>query len=412
MVQDYNTVIIPDDWKQDESIIKVIGVGGGGCNAVNYMYTQCIEGCDFVVCNTNAASLDACAVPVKIRLGQTGLGAGTNPAAGRNAALESQDEIAARVLDNGTRMVFVTAGLGGGTGTGAAPVIAKMAKDRGILTVAVVTLPFKKEGYDSMKKAVVGVHELEHNTDALLVINNEKLYQHYGDKLIYEAFPKTDEVLATAVKGIIEVISRSGYIDIDFQDVTNILKDSGVVLMGYGEGSGPDRIEQAVKETFGSPLLADYDMGSARSILLNITSGKNKQGLKMSDLELIDEMVAQYTPNAAQFKKGIVWDDDPEFGDKVRITVIVTGFKLNLEPWEQKANQENRVIIDKDFEWDFPAESGKDLPDPPAYVIRGWNPGGTNEVGFSFDHKPDLCVGQGEPRADLEKVPSIRRKKK
>ena len=204
-----NTIInpcIPDDWKQSQSIIKVIGVGGGGCNAVNYMYNQKIEGCSFIVCNTDAQALAASPVPMKIVMGSKGLGAGTDPAAGRNAALESQDEIITKVLECGTKMLFITAGMGGGTGTGASPVIAKMAKDRGILTVAVVTIPFKNEGNESQSKAIDGIRELEKNVDSLLIINNEKLYDFFGDTLIQEAFPKADEVLATAVRGIIEVI--------------------------------------------------------------------------------------------------------------------------------------------------------------------------------------------------------------
>ena len=201
--------IVDMSWVPENSMIKVIGVGGGGCNAVNYMYKQKIQGCNFIVCNTDSQALQKSEVPTKIQLGE-GLGAGTNPTKGRNAALESQDLIAENVLDNGTQMLFITAGMGGGTGTGASPVIAKMAKDRGILTVAVVTLPFKNEGDDFLSKAVDGIHELEKNVDSLLIINNEKLYEHFGNQLVQEAFPRADEVLATAVRGIIEIITKAG----------------------------------------------------------------------------------------------------------------------------------------------------------------------------------------------------------
>ena len=195
-----NIDIMPDDWTPENSIIKVIGVGGGGCNAVNYMYNQKIEGCTFIVCNTDAQSLNTSPVPIKIQLG-SGLGAGCNPTEGRNAALNSQEEIAAKVINCQTEMLFITAGMGGGTGTGAAPVIAAMAKKKGIVTVAVVTIPFKNEGNESMSKAIDGINELQEHVDCLLVINNEKIYEHYSDMLIHEAFPKTDEVLSTAVKG-------------------------------------------------------------------------------------------------------------------------------------------------------------------------------------------------------------------
>ena len=405
-----NANIVPDDWGKENSIIKVVGVGGGGCNAVNYMYNQGIEGCSFVVCNTNASSLAQYDVPVKIQLGETGLGAGTDPVAGRNAALESQYALSEHLLDCGTKMLFITAGMGGGTGTGAAPVIAKMSKDRGILTIAVVTIPFHNEGNNAIKKAFEGIHELERTTDALLIIDNQKLYKYYGDTLTFEALPKADEVLATAVKGIIEVISFPGYIDVDFQDVSNILRDSGMALMGSGEGTGPDRLEQAVKATFESPLLSDYDLGTAKNVLINITSGRNKQGLMMSELEKLDEMIANYTGSANHFKKGIVWDDDPEFGDKVRITAIVTGFKVDLSGNDRK-DLDNLVIIDEDFEWGPNAKKeGIPLPDPSGIVRLGPNSSSRTHHHFAFETRPYLCVRPGEKKGALESIPAIRRK--
>ena len=227
-----DNLITPDDWVPVDSIIKVIGVGGGGCNAVDYMYSQKIEGCTFIVCNTDSQALDNSDVPVKIQLG-SGLGAGCDPTKGRNAALDSQDIIAEKVLNN-TEMLFITAGMGGGTGTGAAPVIASMAKKKGILTVGVVTLPFKSEGNESMSKAIDGINELEKNVDSLLIINNEKLYDFYGDLLLQEAFPKADEVLATAVSGITEIIKNRGHINVDFNDIRTMMRNSGMALMGCG----------------------------------------------------------------------------------------------------------------------------------------------------------------------------------
>lgn len=406
MTPDNSVDIVPVEWTNEGSIIKVLGVGGGGCNAVNYMYGLDIKGCSFVVANTNAASLAEYDVPQKIQLGHSGLGAGTKPTEGRNAALETQEEIAAKVLDTRTEMLFITAGMGGGTGTGAAPVIARMAKDRGILTVAVVTIPFRNEGAEALSRALHGIYELESNTDAILVIDNEKLYKVYGDILSYEAFPKTDEVLATAVRGIIEVISRPGYIDVDFQDVSNVLRNAGMVLMGSGEGSGPGRIEEAVTATFESPLLSDYDLKSAQNILINITSGKNEHGLRMSDLEKIDEMIEGYVGTANHFKKGIVWDDDPAFADKVRITAIVTGLELDLSGLDKKAH-DNTVIIDDSFEWEQASKGGKVRPDPSRVKIdRG--SGKPKPIDFG-DKKPSLCVKPGDNTADLENIPSIRR---
>ena len=403
--------IIPRDWEEDTSIIKVIGVGGGGCNAVNYMYKQNIQGCSFIVCNTDAQALQSSEVPVKIQMGQGGLGAGTDPTAGRNAALESQDEIARKVMDCGTRMLFITAGMGGGTGTGASPVIAKMAKDRGILTVAVVTIPFKNEGNESQSKAVDGIHELEKNVDALLIINNEKLYQFFGDTLIQEAFPKADEVLATAVRGIIEVINNPGYINVDFQDVCKMMRNSGMALMGSGEGTGNDRLEMAVKGAFESPLLNDFDLKTAKNVLVNITTGNNERGAKMSDLERIDDMITEYTGDANHFKKGIIWDNDPEFGDKVRITAIVTGFEMDLGGLGLNKDLGNLVIIDENYRWEQPEHSGEVTIPAGADTIKiGYNNSdNAKHFNFATDRRPALCIEPGAPKGDLENTPAIRR---
>ena len=399
MTYDIDNNIVPSDWNAENALIKVVGVGGGGCNAVNYMYRQNIQGCSFIVCNTDAQALQISEVPVKIQMGSNGLGAGTDPTAGRNAALESQDEIARKVLDCGTQMLFITAGMGGGTGTGASPVIAKMAKDRGILTVAVVTIPFKNEGNESQSKAVDGIHELEKNVDSLLIINNQKLYQFFGDTLIQEAFPKADEVLATAVRGIIEVISCPGYINVDFQDVCKM-------------GSGPTRLEQAVKGAFESPLLNDFDLKTAKNVLINITTGNNEQGAKMSDLEKIDDMIAEYTGDANRFKKGIIWDNDPAFGDKVRITAIVTGFEMNLEGLGLNKDLGNLIIIDEGFQWDVPLHGEEvTLPSGADTIKIGYN-NSENAKYFNFatEKKPVLCISPGERKADLENIPAIRRK--
>ena len=402
--------ITPADWIPEKSIIKVIGVGGGGCNAVDYMYRQNIEGCTFVVCNTDAQALESCAVPVKIQLGE-GLGAGCDPTKGRNAALNSQDEIAAKVLE-GTEMLFITAGMGGGTGTGAAPVIASMAKKKGILTVGVVTLPFKSEGCESASKAVDGVNELEKNVDSLLIINNEKLYDFYGDLLIQDAFPKADEVLATAVRGITEIIKKKGHINVDFNDVRTMMKNSGMALMGCGSGTGENRLEDAVRNAFESPLLNDFDLKTAKYVLVNITVGRNEKGVKMTQLEKINKLIKEYTGNANNFKTGIVFEDDPDFGDRLNITAIATGFKMGMLDQITKANLGNIIWLDEDYVYEkkLVSEEGIELPEIKSEKI-GYNSSAIRKKNlFDDGMKPVLLVTEGQNRSELENTAAIRRK--
>ena len=407
-----NIGIVPSDWAPDNSMIKVVGVGGGGCNAVTYMFNKKIKGCSFVVCNTDSQALQRSTVPVKIQMGH-GRGAGTDPTKGRNAALESQDEIAAQVLDNGTEMLFITAGMGGGTGTGAAPVIAKMARDKGILTVAVVTVPFDNEGNDSLSKAIDGIHELEKNVDSLLIIKNEKLYDYFGDLLVQDAFPKSDEVLATAVQGITEIISRPGYINVDFEDIKTMMRNSGIALMGCGTGSGPDRIDEAVKQAFESPLLNDYDLKTAKNVLINITVGNNKDGVTMDQLSEINNRIKEYTGSANNFKRGLVWDDDPEIGDTIRITAIVTGLRFTdiMGPGEDIGNY---IMIDEDFVFDRQLsgeEDGITLPESSGQRTKiGFNTKENSRIfNFAEDEKPILLVKSGEDKSRLENEPAIRR---
>ena len=403
--------ITPMDWATSDEIIKVIGVGGGGCNAVNYMYSKGITGCSFVVCNTDSQALKGSPVPVKIQMGR-GLGAGTNPINGRTAALESQDQIEQIVLDTHTQMLFITAGMGGGTGTGAAPVIAKMAKDRGILTVAVVTLPFLNEGNEALSRAIDGIHELEKNVDSLLMINNEKLHEYFGNSLIHDAFPQADEVLATAVRGIVEIIKRPGYINVDFNDVETMMKNSGMALMGCGTGSGPNRIEDAVKAAFESPLLNDFDLKTAKKVLVNITYGHNEQGLTMDDLNEINKKIDEYTGRANNFKRGIIWDDDPELGDTVRITSIVTGLRF-ADVIGPAKDMGNYIMIGRDFVYNKAAAAsgeGITLFEDPGSQQIGFN-SKSNVRCFKFDPdlKPALIVGKGDRLAELENIPAIRR---
>ena len=405
-----NIELTPTDWVTKSSTIKVIGVGGGGCNAVNYMYNQKIEGCTFIVCNTDSQALEKCDVPLKIQLGE-GLGAGTNPTEGRNAALNSQDEIAEKVLGGDTDMLFITAGMGGGTGTGAAPVIAAMAKKKGILTVGVVTIPFRNQGNETMSKAIDGINELEKNVDSLLIIDNEKLFEFYGDLLLQEAFPKADEVLATAVRGITEIIKKRGYINVDFKDVKTMMKNSGMALMGCGTGTGENRIEDAVRLALESPLLNDFDLTTAKNVLVNITVGNNTQGMTMSELAQVSALIKEYTGKANNFKNGIVYEEDPEFGDRVNITVIAPGFKMSmLLPMNDMGNI---ILIDHDFEYNkevHTLENGIEMSEVRSQKIGYNNADIRKRLIFEDGCKPDLLVAEGMKRSELEITAAIRRK--
>jgi len=262
--------------KNQSSIIKVIGVGGGGSNAVNHMYRQGIRGVDFIICNTDAQAMESSPVPTRIQLGAnltSGLGAGAVPSVGRNAALENTDDIRS-VLEKGTKMLFITAGLGGGTGTGAAPVIAQISKELNILTVGIVTIPFAFEGRKRRQYAEDGIQQLKQQVDALLIISNDKLRELCGDLPLSEAFNRADNVLTTAAKGIAEIITVAGYINVDFEDVKTVMKDSGVALMGTGVANGQTRAQQAVEEALSSPLLDNNDIEGAQNLLLYISSGK------------------------------------------------------------------------------------------------------------------------------------------
>ncbi|MBR4167237.1 MAG: cell division protein FtsZ [Bacteroidales bacterium] len=406
--------IIATDWTPIQSMIKVIGVGGGGCNAVNYMFRENVEGCSFIVCNTDRQALEESPVPVKIHIGRNALGAGTDPTKGRNAALEAQDQIEKVVLNEGTQMLFITAGMGGGTGTGAAPQIAKMAKDKGILTVAVVTIPFENEGDMALSRAIDGIHELVKNVDSLLIINNEKLYDFFGGHLIQDAFPKADEVLATAVRGITEIISKPGYINVDFEDIKTMMKNSGMALMGCGTGTGENRIDDAVQGALRSPLLNDFDLTTAKNLLINITCGKNERGLTMDELKEINAKIAEYTGNVNKFKTGLVWETDPEIGDQVKITAIATGFKVNDLSKITKTDLGNLIIIGKDFKFEKQNMVGAEevtLTDLPSGMnMIGYNAAdNVKRFHFDSDRKPALVVEYGHSIGELESVPAIKR---
>jgi cell division protein FtsZ len=402
----------PTDWVAKESEISVIGVGGGGCNAVNYMFNQNVQGCKFVACNTDSQALQKCNVPTKIQLGR-GLGAGTNATVGRNAALESQDDIASVLFDHNTDMLFITAGMGGGTGTGAAPVIAKMSRDRGILTVAVVTLPFENEGAEALGRAIDGINELKKNVDSLLIINNDKLYQQFGDLLVQDAFPKVDEILATAVKGIIEIIKSHGYVNVDFEDVKTVMKDSGLALMGCGSGKGENRIDDAINSAINSPLLNDFVINTARKVLLNITLANNEHGLNMTGLNELTDKIRQALGKFTIFKRGIIWNEDPNADDTIKITVIATGFEYSKLNKITNVDLGNLITISDDFVYNKSRRDdgeGVSLPETSTIQNIGYNTQENRRTfNFSEDDRPALLVNSEQDRSMLENIPAIRR---
>ena len=332
--------IVFDMPKSRSLAIKVIGVGGGGSNAVNYMYEQGIAGVDFVICNTDAQALANSSVPTKIQLGQAiteGLGAGANPEVGEQAALESVDDVRA-VLDVGTKMVFVTAGMGGGTGTGAAPVIAGIAKDLGILTVGIVTAPFYFEGRMRLEQAEKGIEKLRNNVDSLIVINNDKLRELYGNLGFKSGFSKADEVLTTAAKGIAEVITQHYAMNIDLRDARTVLANSGTAIMGSAKASGENKAKDAITAALDSPLLNNNKITGAKNVLLLLLSGNNE--ITMDEIGIINDYIQNEAGNSANIIMGI--GEDLELGDAISVTIVATGFPTEDQTYTGK--EEVRVV--------------------------------------------------------------------
>ncbi len=312
--------------EEKHSIIKVIGVGGGGGNAVNHMYKEGIHDVTFVVCNTDNQALNDSPVPVKLQLGSEGLGAGNRPAKARAAAEESLDEIK-NMLSDGTRMAFITAGMGGGTGTGAAPVIARVSKEMGILTVGIVTIPFRFEGNKKIDQALDGVEEMGKHVDALLVINNERLREIYPDLSFLDAFGKADDTLSVAAKSIAEIITLHGTMNLDFNDVKTVLQDGGVAIMSTGYGEGEDRVKKAIDDALNSPLLNDNDIFNSQKILLNISFSHekdSKDNFMMEEMNYVHEFMDKF--GDFEIKWGVAID--PDLGKKVKVTILATGFGM------------------------------------------------------------------------------------
>ena len=311
--------------KGTTSIIKVIGVGGGGSNAVNHMYNEGIHDVTFVVCNTDNKALQDSPVPDKIQLGSEGLGAGNRPERARKATEESIEDVK-RMLSDGTKMVFITAGMGGGTGTGAAPLIAKTAKDMGILTVGIVTIPFRWEGNKKIDQALDGVEEINKNVDALLVINNERLREIYQDFTVVKAFAKADDTLCNAARSIAEIITMHGIINLDFNDVSTVLKDGGVAIMSTGYGSGEGRVTKAINDALNPPLLNNNDIYRSKKILLRISFPGDEEGnaLMMDEMNEVHEFMEKIKTEDVETKWGL--SVDQSLSEQVKITILATGF--------------------------------------------------------------------------------------
>ena len=393
----------PIDFTESNAIIKVIGVGGGGCNVVQEIYKQGINNVDLLICNTDKQALDNNRVDEKIVLGPNiarNLGAGCNPKKGREAALASKEEIS-KALPDRIEMVFVTACLGGGTGTGAAPVITEIAKKKGKLVVGVVTIPFRDEGKGFMTRAMDGLRDLRQYVDSLLIIDNQKIYEAYGDQNMINAFKRPNEVLVTAVKSISEIIVQEGEINVDMNDVRMVMENSGMTTMGIGEAEGEGKAQLAVEEAFKSPLLNDCELKSSTGLLVNIVcSGDN---FTMTEFRQALEAVKSFTGQPLNYKRGLVYD--PNLGNKVRVTVVATGFDvLNLP------DVDGRNIV-------IPGRNGETYhPDP----IRPKNPD-EGKMPPVLEFKPEKRVAGTKPVLvtdvdseiiQLESVPAYERKNK
>lgn len=325
--------------KENSCIIKVIGVGGGGGNAVNHMYEQGIKDVSFVLCNTDYQALQKSNVPIKIQLGKVGLGAGNKPHKAEEAALESMDQITAMLKDN-TKMVFITAGMGGGTGTGAAPIIAKAAKSAGILTVGIVTIPFIFEGENKIFQALEGVERMHQHVDALLVINNERLCEIYSDLTLKNAFEKADDTLTTAAKSIAEIITTQGEMNIDFADVETTLKEGGAAIMSTGFASGEERVTRAIENSLHSPLLNNNDIFGSKKILFNLYCSSSAP-IRMEEVKQVNEFMRKF-----ENKIDVIWGwaFDESLDQEVKITLLATGFSIS-----QVSNDHKKLVIKRAF---------------------------------------------------------------
>lgn len=401
--------------KHRSSAIKVIGVGGGGSNAVNHMFQQGITGVDFVVCNTDAQALNNSPVPNRVQLGIStteGLGAGANPEVGEQAALESMEDIK-KFLDNNTKMVFITAGMGGGTGTGAAPIIAGISKEMGILTVGIVTAPFYFEGKMRLEQAEQGIEKLRKNVDSLIVINNDKLRELYGNLSYKEAFMRADEVLTTAAKGIAEVITKHYMANIDLKDARTVLADSGTAIMGNGKASGENKAKEAIMSALDSPLLNNNKITGAQNVLLLIVSGENE--VTMDEIGIINDYIQNEAGNNANIIMGI--GEDLDLGDKISVTIVATGFPAEDQVFTGREEEkivhrleEEQTIVQKlSTETPFPVHVKKvvdEIDEPILQVEKAPISETKNESLSNHEIKHYLDLEEDEPKFETKEEES------
>ncbi len=405
------------------SIIKVLGIGGGGNNAVNHMFEKGIRDVNFVVCNTDHQALTKSQIPIKVQIGESlteGRGAGSKPEIGRQAAIENLDDVM-DALSGNTKMVFITTGMGGGTGTGATPVIAKACKDAGLLTIAVVTIPFKSEGKIRIRQAIDGVTELKDHVDSLLVINNEKLREIYGNQPVSTAFAKADDILTTAVKGIAEIITVTGYINVDFADVETVMKNSGVAIMGMGKASGENRAIKAIENALASPLLNSNDVTGANSILINISTGSGEHEITMDELGEITDYMYDAASDDALIIRGLSKDEN--LNEEICVTVIATGFESNsiFQPYKPKKPSKVELLTTKSA---IPSriipETGDDVfsvhDKGKKSIITDFEEESQGVIDFSLEHNDEMNEirnrrsvgieegGHEKPEATLRKV--------
>lgn len=370
--------------EKENTIIKVIGVGGGGGNAVNHMYREGIHDVSFVLCNTDMQALNDSPVPMKLQLGKEGLGAGNKPEKARQAAEESINDIKS-MLSDGTKMTFITAGMGGGTGTGAAPVIARVSKELDILTVGIVTIPFRFEGKKKINQALDGVDEMAKHVDALLVINNERLRKIYPELTVLDAFGKADDTLSVAAKSIAEIITNHGLINLDFNDVKTVLKDGGVAIMSTGYGEGEGRVKLAIQDALNSPLLNDNDIFNSKKILLsiNFSKGSDKEnqaagGLMMEEMNEVNDFMEKFGSDF-EIKWGIGLD--PDLGNKVKVTILATGFGIRdvdgmdshiKKVVQEKAEKQTEKDVNDGIRIDryYPGDNGTTVFKRRPYIFR------------------------------------------
>lgn len=410
--------------KNSPSIIKVIGVGGGGGNAVNHMYRQGIRGVDFIICNTDHQVLEASPVPHKIQLGASlteGNGAGSIPEVGKNAAIETIDEVR-ESLESNTKMVFITAGMGGGTGTGAAPVIAEACRELGILTVGIVTMPFFFEGRKRKQQAEEGIKAIRQHVDTLLIINNDKLREMYGNLKMSDAFAQADDVLSTAAKGIAEIITRTGHVNVDFEDVRTVMVESGVAIMGSASAEGENRSVKAVENALASPLLNDNDIKGARYVLLNMEYGNEDHEISMDEISEITDFIQDEAGATAD----VIWGygSDESLGDQLRVTVIATGFNKNedlgkshdakperkVHTLDETPKQETQKPFDEPVKNKEASKDEDEKDDKTPYLKDDKSKNSNHSGTIEFDLENDRTQPREQPRKNEEFEPFLKKR--